>query len=106
MKVLLLLALAAVGVSLGGCAARPDYSHYDWHARGGMVDEEDRSLAAARFEILRDGKSRRIAADEPLTPPGALPSRANQVIIDPTDRVARTPRRTATVASIETRTER
>jgi hypothetical protein len=68
----------------GGCALSPDYSHYDWSTRGGMVDEQDRSLAAARIEPFQSRRQlARSRADEPLTPPGAPTSRESEVIIDP-----------------------
>ena len=72
------------GSLLSGCAISPDYSNYDWHARGGIVEEEDRSLASARIEPFRNARTaRRPAADEPLTPPGAPPSRTQAVVVNP-----------------------
>ena len=80
----LLLAASATAAFLGGCAVSPDYSHYDWAARGGLVSEQDRSLAGARIEPFQNG--RRLGptrAAEPLTPPGAPTAREQQLIIDP-----------------------
>jgi len=80
----LLVATAAATAFFGGCAVSPDYSHYDWAARGGIVEEQDRSLASARIEPFQS--RRQLAgtrADEPLTPPGALTAREQRVIIDP-----------------------
>jgi hypothetical protein len=79
-----LLATAAASTFFGGCAVSPDYSHYDWAARGGIVEEQDRSLAGARIEPFQS--RRQLAgsrADEPLTPPGAATAREQEVIIDP-----------------------
>lgn len=76
--------IASVATALiTGCAVSPDYSNYDWHSRGGMVDEQDRSLAAARFEPFQGRREVRARADEPLTPPGASTARQQEVIIDP-----------------------
>ena len=93
-----LCALAAAFAALfTGCAVSPDYSHYDWSARGGMVDEQDRSLAGARIEPFN---MRRAQNDEQIIPTGAPTAREAEVVIDPGDRrtpVART--RTTTVVS-------
>lgn len=79
-----LLSLLAVSAMFTGCAVSPDYSHYDWSARGGMVEEQDRALASARIEPFQSRRAPlRIAADEPLTPTGAPPADANAVVIDP-----------------------
>lgn len=80
------LAAAVLGLTfVSGCAVSPDYSHYDWDARGGMVDERDRSLAAARFEPFqrRTTAFRRAPGDEPITPSGAPTAREAAVVIDP-----------------------
>jgi hypothetical protein len=65
-----------------GCAVSPDYSNYDWHERGGMVSDQDRSLAGARIEPFRD-RSRTVRSDVSMTPPGAPPASEQSVIIDP-----------------------
>ena len=97
------LLAATIATSIfSGCAVSPDYSHYDWAARGGLVEEQDRALASARFEPLQ---SRRQFAgtrpDEPLTPPGAPTSREQRVVIDPTGSasVPVVERRTTTVVA-------
>jgi hypothetical protein len=77
---------AASAAMLTGCAVSPDYSHYDWSARGGMVDEQDRSLAGARIEPFN---MRRAQTDEQIVPSGAPTAREAEVVIDPGDR--RTP---------------
>lgn len=66
-----------------GCAVSPDYSNYDWHSRGGIVQEQDQALASARIEPFQ---SRVARANEPITPVGAPPSRSEEVRIDPTNR--------------------
>ena len=76
--------LAAVGLPFlfTGCAVSPDYSNYDWHQRGGMVEEQDRSLAGAKIEPFRD-RSRTVRSDVSITPTGAPSSSEQAVIIDP-----------------------
>jgi hypothetical protein len=81
---LLLATAAAATAFLGGCAVSPDYSHYDWAARGGMVEEQDRALASARIEPFQSGRRfARSEANEPLTPPGAPTAREQEIVIDP-----------------------
>ncbi len=75
-----LCVLAAGAALLGGCAVSPDYSHYDWSARGGMVDEQDRNLAGARIEPFN---MRRAQTDEQIIPTGAPTPREAEVVIDP-----------------------
>src|SRR5213075_3468436 len=83
-RICLYAGTALFAVFAGGCAVSPDYSHYDWAARGGMVDEQDRALAGARIEPFQNGRHlTRAHADEPLTPPGAPTAREKEVIIDP-----------------------
>src|SRR5690349_1773925 len=79
--------LAAVGLSLliTGCAVSPDYSNYDWHQRGGMVDEDDKSLASAKFEPFRD-RSRTVRTNVSVAPTGLPPSAEETLIIDPARR--------------------
>jgi hypothetical protein len=78
------LSALVLATTFTGCVVSPDYSHYDWHARGGTVAEEDRNLAAARIEPFQSGRTvRRAQADEPLTPPGAPPARTQTVVVDP-----------------------
>jgi hypothetical protein len=97
-RVLVLGAAALTALTfLGGCAVSPDYSHYDWNARGGMVDEQDRALAGARIEPFQSRRGyARSHADEQLTPPGAPTPREAEVIIDPTGETAPPPRVTTT----------
>jgi hypothetical protein len=97
----ILSAAALMGLTfLGGCAVSPDYSHYDWNARGGMVDEQDRALAGARIEPFQNRHGyARSQADEQITPSGAPTAREAEVIIDPTGETMPPPR----VATTRTR---
>jgi hypothetical protein len=72
---------AVTPLFLASCAVSPDYSNYDWHSRGGMVEEQDRTLASARIEPFQTRSH--VHANEPLTPVGAPPAREQEVIIDP-----------------------
>ena len=72
---------AVAPLFLASCAVSPDYSHYDWHTRGGMVEEQDRSLASARIEPFQ--RRAHVHRNEPLTPVGAASAREQEVIIDP-----------------------
>jgi hypothetical protein len=80
--VTLLLSVMGLGLFLSGCAVSPDYSNYDWHQRGGMVDEPDRSLAGARIEPFQ-GNRRVVRTDVSMTPPGATPAEQQALVVDP-----------------------
>jgi hypothetical protein len=77
-----LLCALALPLLITSCAVSPDYSNYDWHQRGGMVEEQDRSLAGAKIEPFRD-RSRTVRSDISMTPTGAPSSAEQSVIIDP-----------------------
>lgn len=95
MKTIHACLVAAATSFVTGCAVSPDYSNYDWHTRGGNVEEQDRALASARIEPFQSRRSF-ARTNEPLTPVGAPPSREAEVRIDPT---ANRP-----IAQMETRT--
>jgi hypothetical protein len=78
-----LLAALALPLLFAGCAVSPDYSNYDWHERGGMVGDQDRSLAGAKIEPFRD-RNRTVRSDVSITPTGAPSAAEQSVIIDPT----------------------
>ena len=79
-RISLCVLAAGAALALGGCAVSPDYSHYDWSARGGMVDEQDRNLAGARIEPFN---MKRAQNDEQIIPSGAPTPRQAEVVIDP-----------------------